>query len=224
MTGKQVADATTLLESDGFQVDSQEDPNANGDAGTVTRVVPAEGSTVAAGSKITIYYSSGLIEVPGVEGESADVAEAQLKDAGFRVRRTFTTTSDEDEGTVLRQVPGEGQRREPNSTVTIEIARAPEEQKPPPPPPDPTPTQSDTPTPDPDPTPSDTPTNDPSPPDPTPTTTEPNLPGVGQQPPGTENPVQSAPPSDTGGANPAGVAPGGGNTANGAVVPGVPNP
>ena len=220
--GKQVADATTLLESDGFQVDDQEDPNATGDAGTVTRVVPAEGSTVAAGSKITIYYSSGLIEVPGVEGESADVAEAQLKDAGFRVRRTFDTTSESDEGTVLKQVPGEGQRREPNSTVTIVIARAPEEQNPPPPPPpdpDPTPTQSDTPDPDPTPSNTKTPTNEPSPPpDPDPTTTEPNLPGAGQHPPATENPGQA--PSDTGGANPAGGAAAPGD----AVVPGVPNP
>jgi serine/threonine protein kinase len=214
--GKQVAEAKTLLESDGFQVDDQEDPNATGDAGTVTRVVPAEGSTVAAGSKITIYFSSGLIEVPGVEGESADVAEAQLKDAGFRVRRTFDTTSESDEGTVLKQVPGEGQRREPNSTVTIVIARAPKEQDPPPPPkPDPTPTQSDTPKP--DPTPTDTPTDEPTSPEPepepTPTTTEPNLPGASQQPPATGGPGQPAPP-DIGGA----VAPGG------AAVPGVPNP
>ncbi|MFD2077942.1 serine/threonine protein kinase [Actinopolymorpha cephalotaxi] len=183
VVGKKVSAARAMLEKEGLNVLSKEDSKASGDATDVSRVNPDEGSVVKAGSTVTLYHPSGLVSVPDVVGDSAAVAEARLADAGFRVGKSYDTTSQAQAGTVVRQVPGSGRRREPDTTVTIVIARAPAQQQPKPQPkpkptktqepsptptqtqPEPTPTQTETPPP-PTETPKPTPTDTPEPPPP----------------------------------------------------------
>lgn len=162
--GTQIAEARSILTSRGFKVAEREDSGSTEDAGTVTRVTPREGTQAASGSTVTVYYSSGLIEVPNVLEQSEGEAEARLEDAGFKVRTVRQTTSEASAGTVIEQVPGSGSRRERGSTVTIVVAREPE----PEPEPTPTPTETETETPTPTPTPTEpTETPDiPEPPDP----------------------------------------------------------
>ncbi|WP_020575026.1 Stk1 family PASTA domain-containing Ser/Thr kinase [Actinopolymorpha alba] len=172
VVGKQIAEARTVLATAGFKVVDREDKEASSASGTVTRIDPSEGSVVPKGSTVTIYFSSGLAEVPDVRQQSLAEAEARLGDAGFKARKVWETTSDSSEGTVIRQVPNPGQRREIGSTVTIVVARAPA----PEPPPKPEPTR--TPEPDPEPTtPPSTPTPEPTTPSPT-DTGFPDLPGI----------------------------------------------
>ncbi|MEQ7129551.1 Stk1 family PASTA domain-containing Ser/Thr kinase, partial [Actinopolymorpha sp. B11F2] len=85
VTGKQVDQAQTQLEAANFTVETKEDPRSSEPKGTVTTTDPAPGTPAPEGSTITVYYSSGLIEVPEVLGESQAVAEARLEDAGFKV-------------------------------------------------------------------------------------------------------------------------------------------
>ncbi|MGW0230013.1 Stk1 family PASTA domain-containing Ser/Thr kinase [Actinopolymorpha singaporensis] len=181
VVGKKVATARTMLEKEGLNVVSREDSNASGDANTVSRVDPDEGAVVKAGSTVTLYHASGLVTVPRVLGDSAAVAEARLADAGFRVNKRYDTTSQAEAGTVVRQVPGAGKRREPDTTVTIVIARAPAQQPKPQPkpkptkteePPSPSPSPTETqPEPKPSPSKTETPPPSPSPPEPTPSDT-----------------------------------------------------
>ncbi len=189
VVGKKVSAARAMLEKEGLNVLSREDPKASGDATDVSRVDPDEGSVVKAGSTVTLYHASGLVSVPRVVGESSAVAEARLADAGFRVNKTYDTTSQAQADTVTKQVPGPGSRREPDTTITIVIARAPA-QKPNPPKPKPTKTQQPSPTPsptqtqpEPTPTPTETqpeptPTETPPPPEPNPTTPAPQGDGI----------------------------------------------
>jgi eukaryotic-like serine/threonine-protein kinase len=138
VTGKQVQEAQAQLEAADFKVQTRQDPRSEEDKGTVTTTNPTAGTQVPEGTTITVYYSSGLIKVPEVLGETEDVAEARLQDAGFDVRSVDQVTTEATAGTVIDQVPSPGTRRERGSTVTIEIAREPE--------PEPTPTPTPTPT------------------------------------------------------------------------------
>ena len=167
-------EAANLLTARGLKVEEREDPSSTKAKGTVTRVSPAEGSMVSSGSTVTISYSSGLLPVPKVIGQSEDEAGARLNDMGFHVRTIERTTREADPGTVIGQTPDPGTRHKRGSTVTITVSRQPE--------PEPTPTPTETqapghgaPGPD-DPGPSETPAPTPVPtptPEPTPTETGP---------------------------------------------------
>jgi eukaryotic-like serine/threonine-protein kinase len=122
VTGKQVEQAQTQLEAANFKVQTKQDPRSEEDKGTVTTTDPAAGTTVAEGSTITVYYSSGLTEVPEVIGQTQELAEAQLKDAGFKVEKVEEQTADAEDGTVIAQDPEAGRRTKRGSTVTITVA------------------------------------------------------------------------------------------------------
>ncbi|MET9019393.1 Stk1 family PASTA domain-containing Ser/Thr kinase [Actinopolymorpha sp. NPDC004070] len=195
VVGKKVSAARAMLEKEGLNVLSKEDPKASGNATDVSRVDPDEGSVVKAGSTVTLYHASGLTSVPDVVGDSAAVAEARLADAGFRVSKSYDTTSRGQSGTVVRQVPGAGSRRAPDTTVSIVIARAPGQQPNPRPKPKPNKTQKPSPTP----TPSPTQTQ----PEPTPSKTEtPPPPTETPKPTPTDTPEPPPPPQGDGATTP----------------------
>ncbi|MEQ7128396.1 PASTA domain-containing protein, partial [Actinopolymorpha sp. B11F2] len=122
LIGSQVAQAQAMLESQGFNVDTVEDPRSSEAPGTVTAVDPAEGSSVEAGSTVTLYYTPALVPVPDVVQQNEDDAEAALSQAGFRVRTMKQRTSDVPPGTVIAQDPGAGEQLPQGSTVTIVVA------------------------------------------------------------------------------------------------------
>jgi serine/threonine-protein kinase len=101
--------------------------------------VEKEGQQVDPGTTITLTVSRGnQIEVPDVVGESQAVAEAILKQAGFKVSVKNVQQDAGTPGTVVDQDPNAKQKRNRDSTVTISVIAQPE--------PDPDP--SDTPDPD----------------------------------------------------------------------------
>ncbi|SNT57405.1 Stk1 family PASTA domain-containing Ser/Thr kinase [Actinacidiphila glaucinigra] len=77
---------------------------------------------------VTLLLSKGTekVDVPDVTGDSFDDAESELKDAGFEVDKQ-SQTSNEDEGTVLKQDPKGGAKRAKGTTITLTVAVAPEE-------------------------------------------------------------------------------------------------
>ncbi len=92
-------------------------------ANTVVEQSPAGGQRVDEGSSITIFVSDGKVaEVPDVTGLPQDEAEAELRDAGFRVNvRTRETDQPDEDGTTLSQSPQSGAKRRQNATVTITV-------------------------------------------------------------------------------------------------------
>ncbi len=87
--------------------------------GSVVSVGPAEGTEVPADSTVEISVSDGLcpIEVPDVDGLSADDADAELRALGFDVRLEGAPN-----GTVFGQTPDPGELIRPGETVTIATA------------------------------------------------------------------------------------------------------
>ncbi|MFE0646320.1 Stk1 family PASTA domain-containing Ser/Thr kinase [Streptomyces sp. NPDC058877] len=95
--------------------------------GSVCRQEPAAtgpGAKMAVAGTIQVYVSEGspLVEVPDVVEQSQERAEQRLKDSGFKVK-VEREESDEDPGTVLKQDPDGGTKKEQNSEITITVAK-----------------------------------------------------------------------------------------------------
>ena len=56
------------------------------DQNTVTRTDPAQGTTVAEGTTIVVYYSDGREKVPNLVGKQQAEAETAVRNAGFEPR------------------------------------------------------------------------------------------------------------------------------------------
>jgi serine/threonine-protein kinase len=87
---------------------------------------PAEGNNVAAGTKVTLYVSTGAapVTVPNVEGKQENAAQSTLQNDGFSVSVQQDTTSTEPSGTVVNQTPLGGTSVAPGSKVTIYVSGA----------------------------------------------------------------------------------------------------
>jgi DNA-directed RNA polymerase specialized sigma24 family protein len=89
--------------------------------GVVIGQDPPAGSDVPSGALITLNVSSGLIEVPAVEGLTEAAASDELKEVGF-----ITLIIEENDlapaGTVLRHQPQAGQLVPPNTEVTLYVS------------------------------------------------------------------------------------------------------
>jgi eukaryotic-like serine/threonine-protein kinase len=141
--GKQESAAQTTLEADGFTVSVQTDPTSTLPSGTVANQSPTGGTSLAPGSKVTIFVS-GATAVPNVVNLSEQSAQASLQSAGFKVSvQTVAGPAGTTPGNVWQQNPTANTTEAPGTTVTILVQPA-ATQSPSPPPtsPSPTPTGS----------------------------------------------------------------------------------
>ena len=136
LKGLSVDDATTSLTKLGLVANPVEDPDADGRANEVISSDPAAGTSVTKGSKVTLTYANGDIEVPPLIDMTQANAEATLVALGFG-KPTVVTQEDADHppGTVIDQQPKAGTRRPADADIAIIVAIEPKQ----------------TPTPDPDP-------------------------------------------------------------------------
>ncbi|MGF1645669.1 MAG: Stk1 family PASTA domain-containing Ser/Thr kinase [Kineosporiaceae bacterium] len=121
--GLSQADARQQLTDIGLQpgdVRFAEDPEIEQDA--VVGTDPAAGSQVAPGSTVNLIVASGLVEVPGVEGQPVNDAIAAIQAAGLRVEQMGQASS-EPPGTVIDQNPPPGDLAPAGSTVQIIVAQ-----------------------------------------------------------------------------------------------------
>lgn len=120
--GHSEVEARTQLEGLGFTVrtDQAYDPEVS--AGQVVSTDPSSGTTVRAGSTVTLTISKGpeMVEVPDVVGLSGDDARQRLEDAGFDVAGG-SWLDELLNGTVTSQSPegGRGRQAPKGSTVTL---------------------------------------------------------------------------------------------------------
>jgi len=85
-------------------------------SGAVTRVEPGVGSTVEAGTAVTIWVSTGKqqISVPSVVGMGYANAKSLLESYGFQV-----TVSGPEDGTVTNMSPTAGTQSDSGATITL---------------------------------------------------------------------------------------------------------
>jgi serine/threonine-protein kinase len=117
LRGKSEADARAALQALGVnvgEVRTQFDRNV--DEGDVIGTDPANGTTVDAGTTVTLIVSNA-VRVPSVVGQSVSTARADLEGAGLdvQVRQVART----DSSLVISQNPGGGSRVEPGTTITL---------------------------------------------------------------------------------------------------------
>jgi serine/threonine-protein kinase len=119
--GKPLEEARALLASAGLRVsktvavDSEEQP------GIVLKISPEAGSTVEAGSGVTLEIASGNVQVPNLIGKSEIEAKTLLTQAGFLVRTVTAFDASQPLGIVLAQAPSAGETKIIGSSVTITI-------------------------------------------------------------------------------------------------------
>ncbi len=93
--------------------------------GKVLSQSPSAGQSVARGSQVTIFASTGAITVPDVVGQDRRTAVTALKKAGFVVSVTEQSTSDPaDVNRVISEFPPAGSRGQRGDTVTISVGVA----------------------------------------------------------------------------------------------------
>jgi eukaryotic-like serine/threonine-protein kinase len=137
--GRQETAAQTTLENDGFSVSVQTDPTSTLPSGTVANQSPTGGTSVAPGSKVTIFVS-GATPVPNVVNLGQQSAQASLQSAGFKVSvQTVAGPPGTTPGNVWQQNPAATTTEAPGTTVTILVQPAATQS--------PSPTASATPTP-----------------------------------------------------------------------------
>jgi eukaryotic-like serine/threonine-protein kinase len=140
--GKPENVAQTTLQQAGFQVVTQSDNTSTEPSGTVVNQSPVGGTSVAPGSKVTIFVSGG-VTVPNVVGVPASSAVTLLQNDGFKVNQITTAgPAGTTPGNVWNQSPSANAAVAGGSTVNIYIQPAAS-----PPPSSPTASPSTTPSP-----------------------------------------------------------------------------
>lgn len=123
--GKPLEQARAALAAAGLRVsrtiavDSEEQP------GIVLKVTPEQGSTIEAGSGVTLEIASGNVKVPDLIGKSDIEARTLLTQAGFLVKVVEAFDANQPLGVVIAQAPAASETKIIGSSVTITINKAP---------------------------------------------------------------------------------------------------
>jgi eukaryotic-like serine/threonine-protein kinase len=124
LVGRSVAEAGQLLAERGLTLGAQTEQDVT-DAGQIGKIVssaPEAGENVPGGSAVAVVVGrkQATTAVPDVTGRDADDAEAQLKQAGFAVRRTSVDGGSK--GEVASTDPAAGTQLAAGGTVTLRIS------------------------------------------------------------------------------------------------------
>lgn len=116
--------AIATLEAENLKYKVVEEENDEYDPGIVFKQSIDANTTVKEGKIIEIYVCIGTegIEVPGVVDKTEDAAVALLENAGFKVEVKEEASDEVDEGKVIRQSPGKGQKLKEGETVIIVVS------------------------------------------------------------------------------------------------------
>lgn len=117
--------ARKALEDAGLRVVRTDTEDDGGfDAGRASSTDPAANEEVPRDTAVTLYLSTGEVELPNLVGSTESDARAQISELGLVPSVTYRETGDEPAGRVLKQEPGAGKVAR-GSTVTLTVAEAP---------------------------------------------------------------------------------------------------
>ena len=125
--GRTQPDAQALLESLGFEVQTEQRENDQAPEGTVFDQNPDQGTKVDEGSKVTIVVSSAAapVQVPNLIGEQDADADAQLRAIGLVADFEAEDDPDVPAGTVIDQDPEAGEELPRGSAVRLTVSNGP---------------------------------------------------------------------------------------------------
>ncbi len=97
---------------------------AEAEPGTIVKQRPSAGAELSSNKEIRVVVAkaSSDVPLPKVEGKSYTDARTALVAAGFEVPEPTKEVSDEDAGTVLKQVPAAGTKAKEGSVVRLTVA------------------------------------------------------------------------------------------------------
>jgi serine/threonine-protein kinase len=123
VTGKTAADASTAIQSAGFDV-SLVNGADSAPVGTAVKTDPPANSPAPVGSVVEILVSEGppTTTVPDVVGKTVADAVQTVSSAGFVVAPT-AVFSDQPEGQVVAQTPPAGKSEAKGATVQIDVSQ-----------------------------------------------------------------------------------------------------
>ncbi|MEU8826088.1 Stk1 family PASTA domain-containing Ser/Thr kinase [Streptomyces sp. NPDC048636] len=130
VVNSQIADATQQLKDKGLKV-SQQQKESPQPAGTVLAQDPTGGTKAAKGSTVTLTVAAAesKIVVPDVTTKNVEDAKKALQKKGLAASVTEEENGDVEAGTVTKQDPAGGQEVDPNSVITLTVAKAPAQQE-----------------------------------------------------------------------------------------------
>ena len=121
VVGQPKGDAAAQLRGVGLEVVLTE-RDVDDPPDEVVEMQPPAGTEVAAGSKVTLFWSDGPEAVPDVVGRTEAQATQRIEEAGFKVSRVTDATTEATSGEVLQQSPNAGQTLDAGSVVTIVVS------------------------------------------------------------------------------------------------------
>ena len=121
LVGLTLMDARASLAAAGLVIAKTEAISSDKPQGTVLQVTPGPGTTISAGSGVTLQIASGDVEVPELVGITAIQARTTLVQAGFLVKQIEATDSTQASGVVLAQAPSAGTVLTIGASVTITV-------------------------------------------------------------------------------------------------------
>ena len=126
VSGKTEQEAVDLLTAQGLQVSAnrQDDDNPDFPQGQVTKTDPPAGQTVDAGTQVTLFVSTGNVQVPDVIGKTKAEATQILNDAKLQAN-TSPVESDQTPDTVVAQDVAAGTLVKQGRAINLSIAVAP---------------------------------------------------------------------------------------------------
>ncbi len=130
VTNQNATDAKTALVAQGLKVViGKSEASDTVPALSVLRTDPPAGTSVAAGSTVTMILSSGPnpVTVPNVLNEDSAVAAGQVGQAGFAVQVKTEANATVPAGKVIRTEPGPNTQAPKNSTVVIVVSSGPQQ-------------------------------------------------------------------------------------------------
>jgi beta-lactam-binding protein with PASTA domain/predicted Ser/Thr protein kinase len=128
VVGMEEEEAVAELERAGFDVRVEREFSEDIPRREVFEQDPEAGERIARGETVTITVSRGgqPVDVPGLLGLTEDEAVEALEEAQLRVGTIQREASEEEEGIVIAQDPGEGEQARPESAVAITVSSGPE--------------------------------------------------------------------------------------------------
>ena len=123
--GLSLGDARAVITAAGLVVARTEVSPSDKAQGTVLEVYPEIGSTVTAGSGVTLTIANGQVEIPNLIGVEAIQARAILINSNFLIKEFNDYDPSQPIGVVIRQFPESVGTRTIGESVTITINKAP---------------------------------------------------------------------------------------------------
>jgi beta-lactam-binding protein with PASTA domain/predicted Ser/Thr protein kinase len=130
VVGLQLDEARTVLEAQGFVVDTDFEDNPDFDDGEVISQDPEGNTDAEEGSTVDLTVSNGepVIEVPDVVDFTEEDARSALGDAGFtNVRTELVPNEDIEAGKVVEQDPAGGEEAPLSADITLRVSQGPEQ-------------------------------------------------------------------------------------------------